>query len=281
MMKCLNCGKSGYAEDMVFCSVCGSRLVEEVQEPEEDKQPDLTQQIKELKEKNDELETLMKRKDDEIEKIRQQTESLSRGRLVGWVVAVIFMLASISLFAVYKNESDDASYYRRQYSSALSEQRNLRDKTDELQEQLQEKERAAEELQEQVKNVSECFGPVGVKVNKVYNAMKGGKIINDGALLAADMRYLYYDFTVYFFDDSISTAEIYIDIYRPDGTLDRNTSSSPAGHTTSLKVTNSGNAVIGSNGWGNAEQSLYTAGTYRIDFVYDSKVICSSKVVVK
>ena len=67
-----------------------------------------------------------------------------------------------------------------------------------------------------------------------------------------------------------------MDIYRPDGSL-MSEDTSPEGHTTSISAIDLNDKTIG---WGNAKESIYTGGTYWVDFVYKDEVIHSQKVII-
>jgi hypothetical protein len=114
-----------------------------------------------------------------------------------------------------------------------------------------------------------------VQITDIYNAASGGAIINR-ELYASQMRYLQIDYSVLHVN-STPNSTLYIDIYNPNGTLERNSSTSPVGHTmsTSSQVGNL------SHGWGYNTQSYFEPGVYRIDFVYENEIICSTTVTIK
>jgi len=222
--------------------------------------------------------------------------------LTGWITAAVFVIATLILVIAYADKSGDVSRYRARCDVAerenldlqeqLETQQELQDRVEELQDQekvwqdrveeLQNQEKAwqdqVQKLQGQVERIGEAVGPIGIKVNSIYNSDYNGDKINNGALVSDDMRYLTYDISVWFLDESIQDATIYIDIYRPDGSLFRDGNNSPSRHTFSEDVSQEGNFKMG---WGNSEGSSYFAGTWRIDFVYDSEIIASRRVVIQ
>lgn len=135
-----------------------------------------------------------------------------------------------------------------------------------------------ESLASENESMGKCLGEVGIVISDIYNMDTEWRRIGDGSLVASKMRYLMFDYSVFFFKGKTGTATIYVDIYRPDGTLMQG-NDSPATHTTSLNDVSSGTTA--SWGRGNDDVSVFSAGTYRVDFVYDSTIICSKKVVIK
>jgi len=118
-----------------------------------------------------------------------------------------------------------------------------------------------------------CAGDLLIKVNSTYNAKEDQSKLSDKRI-AEDMRYLQFDYDVLFLKDDMKPVTIYLDIYNPDGTLFRDSVNSPAGHTCSKTVSSSGQYKTG---WGNSEKSSYEAGTYRVDFIYMNRIVCSKK----
>lgn len=122
--------------------------------------------------------------------------------------------------------------------------------------------------------LEEYAGLAMVKVNNVYNE----DIYNEktGDLESSEMRILRLDVSVHFLENGVKEAVIYVDIYRPDGSL-MSEDTSPEGHTTSFSAIDLNDKTIG---WGNAKESIYTGGTYWVDFVYKDEVIHSQKVII-
>lgn len=140
-----------------------------------------------------------------------------------------------------------------------------------------------EKVLKRLSEMESYASPVMIKINKIYNGEKGGKKISDN-LKSSEMRYLRIDFSGYFLKDNVNKAMIYLDIYKPDGSL-KFSSNSPSGHTYSCsfeaKNTGSIKTVQEDSGWGNSSESTYPAGIYRIDFVYENKIIYSQKIEIK
>lgn len=95
------------------------------------------------------------------------------------------------------------------------------------------------------------------------------------------MRYL--KPTIYY-DGLCNTSKeviVYVKIYNPDGTL-KVGSSSPAGYSYSntIYVQPGQNHNVVVSGWGNATQSNYTAGSYRIELWVEGKKIYSTSVYI-
>jgi hypothetical protein len=99
-------------------------------------------------------------------------------------------------------------------------------------------------------------------------------------LNARDIRYLKPSLTL----DSLVSGDrtFYVKKIRPDGVIDRNSSKSPEGYTnSSTRYLHIGkNQTVYLSGWGNADKSLYAAGTYTIEVWYDEVQLITGKVTL-
>ena len=210
---------------------------------------DLNELFKTLQDKNDELKKVT---DELIIAKREKRIVTKKRRFVSR--AVMVSLIAVILFGWFFFNGEVSSW-ERMYDE-VREQRN--------------------ESLEKLSEIETYISPAVIKVNSVYNSGAGSFKISDD-LKSSEMRYLQFDLNVYFSDDSIKEATIYLDIYKPDGSLD-SSSNSPSGHTTSFDVKGTGNVDFG---WGNSLYSTYPAGIYRVDFIYQGVIIHSQKVEIK
>ncbi len=167
------------------------------------------------------------------------------------------------------------STLERTYQDTKKEGEEALAKITELEGLYQDTKTEKEEALAKLSEMEAYAAPAMIKVNSVYNAREGGPKISDD-LKSSEMRYLMFDFNVYLLEDD-KGAMIYLDIYKPDGTLFRSSSNSPSGHTTSFEVKGENKKL----GWGNSSESAYSAGIYRVDFVYKGVIIHSQKVEIK
>lgn len=197
----------------------------------------------------------------QLEDIKRQGDLIRRGRKHRFVfTAVMIFLLGVMFFGYVGFRAKVADL-----NEDITEWKNLCQST-------------ATEKADALAKLSEMRGYAGsamVRVNRVYNADEEGRKISDD-LKASEMRYLHYDFDLLFLEDVAAGTVIYVDLYYPDGSL-KHSSSSPPGHTTSYDVYESCNV---SRGWGNASKSIYTAGLYRMDLVYEDRIICSKKIEI-
>lgn len=223
-------------------------------------------------------------------------------KFFSWGLSIALM-AVVVLLAVLWNQYDQKNQidmeWNSRYASLESENRSLASEKESLASEKEalaskneslasEKESLAsqnkslasekEALASENKSMGKCLGEVGISISDIYNGNNSTGRIGDGSLVASKMRYLCFEYSVFFFKGKMGTATIYVDIYNPDGTL-RQGQSSPAGHSLSLDNVSSGKT--GNWGFGNSDVSVYSAGTYRLDFVFKDTIICSKKVVIK
>ncbi len=152
-----------------------------------------------------------------------------------------------------------------QLANAISEK-------EKAEKQLSDEKAVRSDAEKQFSDAKVFAGDLLIKVNSTYNAKENGGKLSDKRI-AEDMRYLQFDYDVLFLKDDMKPVTIYLDIYNPDGKL-RSSVNSPAGHTCSETVSSSGGYKTG---WGNSEKSSYEAGTYRVDFIYMNRIVCSKK----
>lgn len=207
----------------------------------------LDERFRELQDKNAKVEEA----DNQLKRIKSDRKRISRkGKLA--VIVVLGVAAAVIIFGrfYYEERISDLRYSCRRAEVGRSD--------------------ALAKLSE----LKEYAGPAMVKVNSVYN----GDIHNEkiGDLESSEMRFLCLDLNVHFLEDDVNQATIYMDIYRPDGSL-MTSDDSPMGHSTFFTVGESDDKKIG---WGNEETSIYPAGTYRVEFVYNDEMIHAQKVEI-
>lgn len=119
------------------------------------------------------------------------------------------------------------------------------------------------------------------KIDSVTNS--GNDQYTDGALVASEMRYLDISYTIYWLKE-VDDFAINCDIYKPDGTLKRNSSTSPEGHTFAFNESfgsySPGDSVSDSIGWGREDESSYTSGYYTILIWYGDQVVAGRRVYI-
>ncbi len=208
---------------------------------------DLDGKSKELQDKDAAVEEA----DKQLEAIKSERRRMSRKGKIAFIILLVVSAAIIVFGAVYCKEQ--ISWLRYSYQRA--------------------EERKDDALAE-LSALEEYAGLAMVKVNNVYNE----DIYNEktGDLESSEMRILRLDVSVHFLENGVKEAVIYVDIYRPDGSL-MSEDTSPEGHTTSFSAIDLNDKTIG---WGNAKESIYTGGTYWVDFVYKDEVIHSQKVII-
>jgi len=119
------------------------------------------------------------------------------------------------------------------------------------------------------------------KIDSVTNS--GNDQYTDGALVASEMRYLDINYTIYWLKEvDEDDFAIYCDIYTPDGTLKRNPSTSPEGHTFAFSeiFCSPGDSISDSHGWGQKDKSSYTSGSYTILIWYGEQVVAGRSVFI-
>ena len=202
---------------------------------------------KELQDKD----AVVEEADKQLEAIKSERRRMSRKGKIAFIILLVVSAAIIVFGAVYCKEQ--ISWLRYSYQRA--------------------EERKDDALAE-LSALEEYAGLAMVKVNNVYNE----DIYNEktGDLESSEMRILRLDVSVHFLENGVKEAVIYVDIYRPDGSL-MSEDTSPEGHTTSFSAIDLNDKTIG---WGNAKESIYTGGTYWVDFVYKDEVIHSQKVII-
>ncbi len=203
--------------------------------------------FKELQDKD----AVVEEADKQLEAIKSERRRMSRKGKIAFIILLVVSAAIIVFGAVYCKEQ--ISWLRYSYQRA--------------------EERKDDALAE-LSALEEYAGLAMVKVNNVYNE----DIYNEktGDLESSEMRILRLDVSVHFLENGVKEAVIYVDIYRPDGSL-MSEDTSPEGHTTSFSAIDLNDKTIG---WGNAKESIYTGGTYWVDFVYKDEVIHSQKVII-
>lgn len=221
-------------------------------------------------------------------------------KLFSWCFGIVLAAGVVLLTALWSQHDQLAQIdmeWSDRYTSLVSENRSLTSENESLASEneslaseneslasekeafaqaIESFERENEFLARENESMGKCLSDVGIVISDIYNAYNGR--IGDGSLVATKMRYLMFDYSVFFFKGKTGTATIYVDIYKPDGTLSRG-DSSPAGHSFSLDNVSSG--TTSGMGWGRSDISVYSAGTYRLDFIFEDTIICSKKVVIR
>jgi len=109
---------------------------------------------------------------------------------------------------------------------------------------------------------------VFVRVTKIYNSAD-----NSTYLHHSKITYLDFDYTVSKSKDVKNSSPLYIKVIKPDGALDRG-SSSPVGY--SIKTTVNSNW----SGWGSEKTGCYTAGYHMIEFWYNGRCVGRKKIYI-
>jgi hypothetical protein len=106
-----------------------------------------------------------------------------------------------------------------------------------------------------------------------------GWLTQPGASLRAqNIRYLQ---PVITYNSPISgDVTLYVKIIDPDGTIFRNSSTSPAGYafSTNSHIIRGSNKEIVLSGWGNASSSIYRTGQWTIEVWYEGVCLRSEKI---
>lgn len=208
-------------------------------------------------------------------------------KIFSWGFGIV-LVAVVVLSAALWNQHDQKAQidmeWSDRYASLVSENKSLASENETLEKENEtlEKENNILESQNRTlasknKSMEECLGEVEISILNIYNGGRNVERIGNGSLEASKMRYLCFEYSVFFFNGKTGTATVYVDIYNPDGKLSRSTNS-PIGHTFSENVSSGDTEVTG---WGNPDKSAYSAGTYRVDFVFENNIICSKKFVIK
>jgi len=145
----------------------------------------------------------------------------------------------------------------------------------------------SESIKKAFKQAKEATAYTLIKDCKFANESNDSKVLTafGKTLYSSQMRYLtpkiYYD-GLEGDNDGVVGYEFYIKIIRPDGTLDRG-SSSPKGYTfsTYFSKRTGENLEQELTGWGNSTESTYNAGTYGFEIWFNKKKIYSTTVVIK
>lgn len=116
---------------------------------------------------------------------------------------------------------------------------------------------------------------------KFANCLDNGTTINEygSTLYASDMRYLKPRISYTGVANGTKDITLYYKLYKTDGSL-RQSSSSPAGYTTSKEVTilPGKNNTLYLPGWGNDNSSVYSVGSQRFELWYNGNCLYSTTV---
>lgn len=146
---------------------------------------------------------------------------------------------------------------------------------------------SSESIKKAFKQAKEATAYTLIKDCKFANTSYDSKVLTDfgKTLYSSQMRYLkpkiYYD-GLKSDKDYVAGYMFNIKIIRPDGTLDRG-SSSPKGYTFSYHLfkRTGENLEQELTGWGNNDVSTYNAGTYGFEIWFNKKKIYSTTVEIK
>lgn len=207
-----------------------------------------------------------------LESLRNEQKRISKkGK---FKLIAVMVVSSVIMFFSWNYFDEKVSKLETLYQNAKTKKEEALKQVSKLETLYQDDKKGKEEILEKLSDIKEYVGSVMVKVNSVYNADEENSKISDD-LEASKMRFLWFDFNSYFLDDNVKKATIYIDIYKPDGSLESSINS-PIGHTTSFVANGSGQCI----GWGNSKRSIYSSGTYCVHFVYKDAIIHSQRVVI-
>lgn len=254
----------------------------------------------------------LKEEEKQLEILRGEKKALSKKRKSALGVVLVLSLV-IMLFEAYyfteevsrwkdscenaRDEKDEVlaklAETEASYEDTETEKKELEDRLAEMENSYENAEKGREEtvekfteavaelewMSEKLAEIEKYAPPVTLKVNDVYNADKNGNKLKNGDLEASEMRYLTFDCDVCFLDDSIQEATLSVDIYDPSGFRKGGYLIGKfMTHTLSKNVSTTGRKVWS---WGNENVSIYEAGTYRVDFIYDGTIIHSQKVRIE
>lgn len=245
-----------------------------------DQKTSLEKQREKLSEDIDEISKTLQEKDDRLNKTKdelavaeREKRLVSKKRRLAWKAVLLSLIAIILCGWIYFN--NEISLRESDYEDAMEEKRAAKSLYEDTKAEK-------EEALEKISQMESYAGPAIIKVNRVYNTDENMDRISDD-LKESEIRFLTFDFDILFLEDDVKNATVYLDIYYPDGALDYS-SNSPEGHTMSYEVYGI-DSMLGSSknvakGWGNATESTYPAGTYRVDFIYKDVIIHSQKVII-
>jgi cell division protein FtsB len=189
--------------------------------------------------------------------IEGRTKNRSSGLL--WIFLVIAVAVSVILGLNLSTTNADLSRMRYNYNNEISEfkqqNENLKNKNS--------------KLENKINSFSSSF-PFKIEKIELGNVDNSGTIDNYGSTLYGyRMRYLtpkiYYTGFV-----SGKSITVHYKIFNPSGTLNYNSSYSTiytGGGTSVTILEGSNNTTL--KGWGNANASTYSSGTYRIEIWYN------------
>ena len=168
---------------------------------------------------------------------------------------------------------------RRQQEEAARLQREAEQRRQ--QEEAERRRREEEEKTRQTK--SEWANKAYMDITYISFSNQGydGDIINDygSALYAEDMRYLGPKVKYEGKCSTSQSVELYWKIYKPDGTLDRNSSHSPEGYTSHSTYTiYPGTNELKLLGWGSKTGGTYSPGSYRYELWYNGNRLWTAYV---
>lgn len=117
------------------------------------------------------------------------------------------------------------------------------------------------------------------------NVKKDGTVINShgSTLYASDLRYLQPKITYNGVASESKSITLYWKIINPDGSINRNTSTSPSGYTSSNSYTvypGTGKTIT-LLGWGNENGGTYNPGTYYFELYYNGNLIHRQSVAIQ
>jgi uncharacterized Zn finger protein (UPF0148 family) len=238
-MQCNSC-HTEVPNDTVFCPHCGANLSKQ--------QADATQTVSQLQ-------LSLKVANEQISALQQQLAVKKTSSPAGLIVAVVILaFVSIICTALAIGKSSEAK-------EAQSDVTYYMNRADNYQSQVEE------------------LAPYGiyVPITSVYTSDGEGNYTYTDYFVRGAIQYLDFDYSVIKTGDFVDTGqELYVRIFRPDGSMMQGTNSTSDYTFTVPATTGSSNT-----GWGNTAYTAYgQSGMYVIEFVYNGEVVGCRPVFV-
>lgn len=118
--------------------------------------------------------------------------------------------------------------------------------------------------------------PITIKSISIYNQNGNGesKDLADKTISSSEARFIGSRLKISSSFPTTWQGKLEIKYINPDGTIDRNINTSPAGYTKAKDVLIIGSeAEINVGGWGNDYSNAYKPGTYRIEYYWDGNFL--------
>ena len=201
---------------------------------------------------------------EEIASLKKQCASLDgkgkKGSLgIGYIITYVVTVIILGFFIViaiiaYVAESENSSYW---YDSA-------------------------QEYKASIESIS-TVTPLIITDIKMGNIFKDGTVETEYGDELKESTTMYLKPKVYYIGlDYKSEVELKYKLFSPDGTMSRNSTTSPEGYTTSSEcsISKGDDHVLFISGWGNENKGNWNAGTYRIEVWYKDMCLKSKTFTI-